>query len=99
VLQINADKEKDIVKTRIVVVGFLLVALNSPMPVSSQAQEIPAPTNGGSRTSHSDPVTADSSGGTNSHTGIIAVTVTVLGLLALAASSGSSNSTPAATNH
>jgi len=85
-------------KARKCVIGVLLLAMCSAMPFTAYGENAPEPVSGpGSRNTHDTRAPETAAGG--GHVGIIAVTVTVLGLLALAASSGSGNSTPASTNH
>lgn len=88
------------------VVGLLLMALTTAIPHTAFSEETPPPITQGVST-HLPVGTlpagagagAAAAGGAGATLGIIGVTVSVLGLIALAASSSSGDSTPATTNH
>ena len=85
-------------KMKKVAVGVLLVALCNVVPMTAYSEGTPVPPSvpGGVGTHGALGATTL---GVGAEVGIVAIAVSVLGLLALAASNGSGDSTPAATNH
>lgn len=77
----------------------LIVSLSSAVPASVFAQDAAVKANPPAQATGAPHPPAAATTGTMGAGGIIAVTVTVLGLIALAASSDSGDATPAATTH
>lgn len=83
---------------RKIIILALIASLSSAVPANLYAQDAAPKTNPPAQGA-SDTHKLGKTAGTMSEGGIIAVTVTVLGLIALAASSDSGDATPAATSH
>ena len=82
---------------RKIIVWSLLATLWNAIPVAAYSQETPGPAGGaGTKTTHETAVATTTVG---TEVGVIAVAISILGLIALAASSSSGDSTPAATHH
>jgi hypothetical protein len=82
-----------------VAILLLVVSLCSLAPVNSYAQDVDRSQNPPIQETLDTHKIPAATTGITLETGIVAVTVTLLGLIALAASSDSGDATPATTNH